>query len=617
MLFFSLLVVACEKGRDPKQLPTVNRGEIDFSGWDFKNNGPVALNGEWAFFWQEHLIPIEKIKLQHNETVSYIKVPDSWNDFIVNGKKLSGAGFATYRIHFSLPKDHPELGVKILDAATASRIYLNGFLIKETGVVGQTPSESQPFYSPQVIPLKSIYQNNELLIHVSNYDHWQGGLWEEILIGEVSQLSDIREKSLISDAVLFGILSIVGLYHIGLFYSLKQDKSPLFFGIFCAVFTLRVISHGERYIVTIFPDIEFSVLLKIVYLSTYIAVPAFALYALELFPKSMSKKVVNLFIVISALFCLITLISSPAAFTRIMPFYQLLIIILLGYGVFVVGRALKRKEQGSLIFLFGFLALMTTAIIDILNSRLVIHSGYHVPFGIAIFTFAQAFLISSKFSTAFAIIKKQKQDIQKTEALFRAAIENSPIPMIVSKDIKEKVVALNHKFTEFFGYTISDIPNVSAWWPLAYPDEEYRKQVSKDWEKALIKASYGKSKSVSLEVKITDNNNIQKQVLVTATSEGGYNFVAFIDQTDQKHREKEKEKLISQLESAIDEIKTLEGIVPICSSCKKIRDDKGYWNNLESYIEHHSEASFSHGMCPDCSYKFYGNEEWYTKMKKK
>jgi PAS domain S-box-containing protein len=53
------------------------------------------------------------------------------------------------------------------------------------------------------------------------------------------------------------------------------------------------------------------------------------------------------------------------------------------------------------------------------------------------------------------------------------------------------------------------------------------------------------------------------------------------------------------------EIKTLTGLIPICASCKKIRDDKGYWEQVEVYIQHHSEATFSHGLCPVCSQKLY------------
>lgn len=70
------------------------------------------------------------------------------------------------------------------------------------------------------------------------------------------------------------------------------------------------------------------------------------------------------------------------------------------------------------------------------------------------------------------------------------------------------------------------------------------------------------------------------------------------------------------LSDYLAEIKILRGVVPICSQCKKIRDDKGYWNILESYIQKHSEASFSHSMCPGCLDEFYGKEDWYIKMKK-
>jgi len=67
----------------------------------------------------------------------------------------------------------------------------------------------------------------------------------------------------------------------------------------------------------------------------------------------------------------------------------------------------------------------------------------------------------------------------------------------------------------------------------------------------------------------------------------------------------EKQNLINSLQEALEKIKTLSGLIPICANCKKIRDDKGYWNTLETYIEKHSLAEFSHGLCPDCLKKLY------------
>jgi hypothetical protein len=67
-----------------------------------------------------------------------------------------------------------------------------------------------------------------------------------------------------------------------------------------------------------------------------------------------------------------------------------------------------------------------------------------------------------------------------------------------------------------------------------------------------------------------------------------------------REKERQQQTLISQLEEALAEIKTLKGCIPICASCKKIRDDEGYWNQLEAYISKHTDATFTHGICPTC-----------------
>jgi len=69
--------------------------------------------------------------------------------------------------------------------------------------------------------------------------------------------------------------------------------------------------------------------------------------------------------------------------------------------------------------------------------------------------------------------------------------------------------------------------------------------------------------------------------------------------------DEEKSKIIIDLQKALDRVKTLSGLLPICASCKKVRDDQGYWNQIEAYIETYSEAQFSHGICPDCAEKLY------------
>lgn len=78
------------------------------------------------------------------------------------------------------------------------------------------------------------------------------------------------------------------------------------------------------------------------------------------------------------------------------------------------------------------------------------------------------------------------------------------------------------------------------------------------------------------------------------------------DITDRQRAEEERARLLNEKEKVLSEVKVLSGLLPICAWCKKIRDDQGYWNQIEAYINSHSEAEFSHSICPDCMKKYYG-----------
>ena len=118
-------------------------------------------------------------------------------------------------------------------------------------------------------------------------------------------------------------------------------------------------------------------------------------------------------------------------------------------------------------------------------------------------------------------------------------------------------------------------------------------------------------KIITLEV---NDPHIGKPLLVTCSpsfdEDGNLEGTVHVarDISQQKLAEEEKEKLIIDMRNALSKVKQLSGFLPICASCKKIRDDQGYWNQIESYIRDHSEAEFSHGICPECAKKLYPKE---------
>jgi PAS domain S-box-containing protein len=128
---------------------------------------------------------------------------------------------------------------------------------------------------------------------------------------------------------------------------------------------------------------------------------------------------------------------------------------------------------------------------------------------------------------------------------------------------------------------------------------------TKKRESAEIEIKDGRWMLITVDPIFDDNGEIINAVYIAR------------DITDRVLIQKERQILVKDLKKALIQINTLGGLIPICSHCKKIRDDKGYWNLIESYIERHSDAKFSHGMCPECSDQLYGDQDWYINMKRR
>jgi PAS domain S-box-containing protein len=120
----------------------------------------------------------------------------------------------------------------------------------------------------------------------------------------------------------------------------------------------------------------------------------------------------------------------------------------------------------------------------------------------------------------------------------------------------------------------------------------------------------GTAQSCELRMLNNEGNHFwaRLDVTVSQNSESGASpecRVVLNDINGRKQAEAARILLIAELENALAKVKTLSGLLPICAGCKKIRDDQGYWGQIEIYIQSHSEAKFTHSMCPECTKKYY------------
>ncbi|MHC4536410.1 MAG: 7TM diverse intracellular signaling domain-containing protein, partial [Planctomycetota bacterium] len=479
-IFSTLIVVslalfflnACKSDSLNMKMPRVENGMLDLSTWDLENDGPVSLSGEWEFYWYAHLKQADLSNETPPAMSGFIEVPGTWNGYRVNGEKISGKGYATYRLRIRLAKTGQILAFKFLDMAVAFSVYVNGKKIMSAGIPGKDFESTVPQFYPQVVELNPGSKQLEVVILVSNFHHRKGGAWEPILLGLKDDMRQIRQKALYLNFFLFGGILIMGIYHIGLFVFRTQEKSTLFFGIFCFLIAIRSLVTGERYLIDLFPNFNWEVHTKIAYLTFYAGVPVFAMYARNIFSREISKPVIHLIAIVGAFFSAVIIITPARIYTHTSPFFQIFAILAFLYGLYVLILCLYRKRQGARFYLAGFVVLFITLVNDILYSNLIIETGYMIQLGLLVFIFSQAFLLSLLSSKAFATVELQSRKLEDTNKAYKQEIverrrteealrESEEKYRLLVENSNEAVVVAQEGMLRFFNARTSELSGYS------------------------------------------------------------------------------------------------------------------------------------------------------------
>ena len=217
LVFLFLSLCACEHQSKTIVPPSAVKGVLDLTKWDFKRDGPVNLSGEYEFYWNQLLNPQDFIRYESSSKADVISVPRAWNNFDYHGKKISGDGYATYRLTVLLDGSNSDLAVKVLEMSTSFNLFINGRKLSSAGVVGHTANSTKPGFCPGIIGFQSNADLLEIVVQISNFSHKLGGAWNPIALGTRDQLQKNKELKTAYDLFLFGSILIMALYHLGLF----------------------------------------------------------------------------------------------------------------------------------------------------------------------------------------------------------------------------------------------------------------------------------------------------------------------------------------------------------------------------------------------------------------
>lgn len=382
----------------------VSNGTIDLSNFDIANHN-TKLDGQWEFYWNRLIFPNEFEKYEPEK--KYIKTPGFWS---------KSDGYATYRLKVNNIKQTNELlSLKIPRLLNSYKLWVNGQLLSSCGIIATNPENSKGQTRPATVTFPNTGKL-DIVIQMSNYSENRGGVSPSFFLGTTQNIQALSTLNTAKDAFLFGLIFIMGCYHLILFLFNRKDISTLLLAIICLSLSTRTILAGECLLLQIFninPYAHFS----ITYIMFGIGAAAIVGFFYVLFPKDFSKRVLKIFVVANLLFVANTIIFSSRMPLVILTSFDVLAVFEGFYIFFIVTLAFIKKRENSLLMFVGsaiFLVMFTS---DILRALQIISMPSLSPFALTILLFIQSVVLARKFTNAFKSNEKLNNRLMALDKL--------------------------------------------------------------------------------------------------------------------------------------------------------------------------------------------------------
>lgn len=417
-----LLLAGCS---DEKAHPHAVQGFLDLSRWDSTKDGIVNLDGEWEFYWDRLYAPNDFAGRTPSAKTGYFPIPRYWNGTTVNGSALPGNGYATFRLRVKLKQGQQNLAIRIEDQATAYRLLVNGSEIAGNGVVGTDARSTKPNFRIITASFPVAGQYLDCLLQVSNFQMARGGPYRKIALGSPDAIGHRQTRLFGIDLLLFGILGIIGIYHIVFYLLRRNDPSPLYFGACCLTWAIGIPfgAVGGRFITLIYPDVSWYWLCRMELLTWFPTVPLMLLFFASSYPHEYSSKVSRFSVLTGSVFFAFALLAPSRLLEQSQIPYEIFSLLIACYIGVTLFRAMVHKRSGAALMLAGFLVFVATIINDILFENLIIYSVYLISAGYAVMVLIQSLAISRRFARSFSAVESLTAELEeKNIALSRLDI---------------------------------------------------------------------------------------------------------------------------------------------------------------------------------------------------
>jgi PAS domain S-box-containing protein len=419
--------------------PVAQGGALDLSAWNFERDGIASLDGEWEFFPGQLLAPGQ----QAAAAPQLLRVPGPWNAALDGGR-----GFATYRLRVACPPGGvPSLGLALPFQHSAMALYVNGQLLARQGVPGATPGEEKPALATQAVALGERGCPLEFVAQVSNFQLFRGGLMRSIQLGTTKQLAERREAALTRSLLAIGAVLVVSFLSLIFFAWRRQDRIPLFFGVYCLSFAISLGLAGERPLQPLVAGLDFAGQFRLLLTVWFFGLSMFPLFLRALYRSEIGPWPVRAIVAFSLAGVLLALLTPIQVFSYSAPVLQAGSVVIALYMTFVLVRAFWLGQRGAGILLVGLAVLVAAVAHDVIFFQHLLSSSM-LPFGVVGIVLAPAILLAQRFARALAAEEARVIEQRgRTDMLMRATKAG-----LLDWDAFNNVVGYTERYKEMFGY---------------------------------------------------------------------------------------------------------------------------------------------------------------------
>ncbi|MBY0115845.1 ATP-binding protein [Paenibacillus sp. FSL L8-0435] len=391
------------------------KGILDLRQVQLSTN-PQKLTGEWSFYWQELLSP-EDIRVRsarEGNQDHWISIPSSWLGYPLEGQRLSGTGYTTYRLMIKLSEQdrNERLTLRLPSIFHAYKLWVNGELLAEVGEVGQDKNHVTPHLETKLVYFQPESDTLELVMQVSNFQHHRGGITKDIELGGSDVLTTKTNLNLARDMFITASLLVIGLYNLLLFMLRRKDKAPLYFGLFTVLLGIRSLFNGELIFTQWLPHFPWESQFKIEYLILCLSGYIITMYFDCIFPNYVSRWFRLGTRIVTGAFCILVVVTPAIIYTKFLLVIGVMVVLHMIYLMIGLVQAAVRRMEGALIFLLVSVVTLVTVVNDFLYYNGWSLIGNTSPLGLLIFTMAQMVLLSSRFTRTASNEEKISRELQ-------------------------------------------------------------------------------------------------------------------------------------------------------------------------------------------------------------